>query len=47
MRLEEPGNTEREVTVAAGEAYFRNVGVEHNVINVGSTTMSFVEVEIK
>ena len=47
MRLEEPGNTEREVTVAAGEAYFRDVGVEHNVINVGPTTMSFVEVEIK
>ena len=47
MRLEEPGNTEREVTVAAGEAYFRDVGVERNVINVGPTTMSFVEVEIK
>ena len=47
MRLEEPGNTEREVTVTAGEAYFRNVGVEHNVINVGSEPMSFVEVELK
>ena len=47
MRLEEPGNTEREVTVAAGEAYFRDEGVEHNVINAGSESMSFVEVELK
>ena len=43
----QPGNTEREVTVGAGEAYFRDEGVEHNVINVGSSTMSFVEVELK
>ena len=47
MRLEEPGDTERKVSVAAGEAYFRNIGVEHNVINVGPSTMSFVEVELK
>ena len=47
MRLEEPGNTAREVTVTAGEAYFRDEGVEHNVINMGSEPMSFVEVELK
>ena len=47
MRLEEPGDTEREVAVVAGEAYFRNVGVEHNVINMGSVPMSFIEVELK
>ena len=47
MRLEEPDETEREVTVVAGEAYFRNVGVEHNVINMGSAPMSFIEVELK
>jgi quercetin dioxygenase-like cupin family protein len=47
MRLEEPGDTQREVKVAAGEAYFRNAGVEHNVINMGSASMSFIEVELK
>ena len=47
MRLEEPGGTEREVTVAAGEAYYREEGVEHNVINTGSVPMSFIEVELK
>ena len=35
MRLEEPGDTEREVKVAAGEAYFRNLGIEHNVDLIG------------
>ena len=47
MRLEEPGNTEREVTVTAGEAYFRNVGVEHNVINANDHEFVFVEIELK
>lgn len=47
MALEEPGGTRREVTVKAGEAYSRARGVEHNVINAGSTPMRFVEVELK
>ena len=47
MRLEEPGGAEREVKVNAGEAYFREEGVEHNVINASDDKMSFVEVEIK
>ncbi|MEL7256503.1 MAG: cupin domain-containing protein [Pseudomonadota bacterium] len=47
MRLEEPGGVTRDVTVAAGTAYSRNKGVEHNVINGGSAQMSFVEVELK
>ena len=47
MRLEEPGDTQREVKVAAGEAYFRNLGIEHNVINMGQASMSFIEVELK
>ncbi len=47
MRLEEPGGGVREVTVAAGEAYARPAGVEHNVINAGEAPMSFVEVELK
>lgn len=47
MVLEEPGGTRRTVTVAAGTAYRRSEGVEHNVINGGDNPMSFVEVELK
>lgn len=47
MRLEEPGGKTREVKVPAGEAYRRDCGVEHNVINAGPSQMRFVEVELK
>lgn len=47
MALEEPGGTRREVSVAAGQAYRREAGVTHNVINAGETEMRFVEVELK
>lgn len=47
MLLEEPGGATRRVTVPAGTAYRRAAGVEHNVINAGSGSMSFVEVELK
>ncbi|MGC1488481.1 MAG: cupin domain-containing protein [Albidovulum sp.] len=47
MLLEEPGGGGRSVTVPAGSAYRRAEGVEHNVVNAGGTTMSFVEVELK
>ena len=30
-----------------GRPYFRNAGVEHNVINVNPTEFAFIEVEIK
>jgi beta-alanine degradation protein BauB len=30
-----------------GKSYFRNAGVEHDVINAGAGTMSFVEIELK
>ena len=33
--------------VAAGTAYFRNAGAEHNIINAGSAEVVFVEVELK
>jgi quercetin dioxygenase-like cupin family protein len=45
--LEEPGGTSREAFVAAGGAYRREAGVEHNVVNAGRAPMSFVEIEIK
>lgn len=47
MLLEEPGGGTRTVVFEAGEAYRREEGVEHNVINAGSVPMSFVEVELK
>lgn len=47
MRLEEPGGQSRIVELPAGQAYRRDKGVEHNVINAGDQPMSFVEVEIK
>lgn len=45
MRLQLPGGEVREVVTKAGEAYRRDAGTEHNVINYGDAPMSFVEVE--
>lgn len=47
IQLEEPGGHARNVHVSAGESYRRDAGVEHNVINGGSSAMTFVEVELK
>jgi quercetin dioxygenase-like cupin family protein len=47
MLLEEPGGTKRTVEMAAGEAYRRGSGVEHNVVNDGDAPMTFVEIELK
>ncbi len=38
---------ERRVDVAAGAAYRREAGMEHNVINAGDAPMSFIEIEMK
>lgn len=37
----------KERFVAAGAAYSRPSGVEHNVINGGAAPMSFIEIEMK
>ena len=47
MLIEDPDGGERRVLVAAGMAYRRGRGVEHNVVNDGAAPMSFVEVELK
>ncbi len=31
----------------AGQAYFRHVGVEHNVVNINDFEFVFVEIELK
>lgn len=33
--------------LTCGQAYTRNVGVRHNVINAGSKPLIFVEIELK
>ena len=47
LLLELPGGAEQRVTMPVGQAYTRNAGVEHNVINGGDAPMAFVEVELK
>ena len=37
----------REVLNKAGDAYRREAGVQHNVVNGGSKPMAFIEIEYK
>jgi quercetin dioxygenase-like cupin family protein len=46
LLLEEPGGT-RVAELTAGCAYFREAGVEHNVVNCNDYKFIFVEVEIR
>ncbi|MEO1457387.1 MAG: cupin domain-containing protein, partial [Pseudomonadota bacterium] len=47
LRLIGPGGAESEAQLVAGQSYFREAGVEHDVINAGATEIRFVEVEWK
>lgn len=47
MKIENPDGVDTLVSVAAGDAYRRNAGVKHNVINNSKIPMSFVEIELK
>ena len=38
---------ERESNLTAGTSYYREAGVEHNVINAGKELLVFIEIEIK
>lgn len=40
-------NGEVTAQLVAGQSYFRQAGVEHNVINAGDQELVFVETEIK
>ena len=46
LLLEEPAGN-REAKLSAGVSYFRNEGVEHNVINANDFEFVFVEIEVK
>ena len=39
------GNSEAELV--EGRSYFRNAGVEHNVVNINDSEVVFVEIELK
>ena len=47
MKIEHPDGEDTSVFVAAGDAYRRNAGVKHNVINNGKVPMAFIEIELK
>jgi beta-alanine degradation protein BauB len=46
LLLEESGGS-RTAELAAGHAYFRTAGVEHDVINASDGPFAFVEIELK
>ena len=45
--LIEEGGESRRIDMAAGAAYRREAGVDHNVVNAGDQSMSFIEIEYK
>lgn len=46
LRLQE-NDGERTAELISGQPYFRNSGVEHNVVNANDYEFVFIEVEIK
>jgi beta-alanine degradation protein BauB len=47
LELVGPDGSRSRVRLEQGKSYFRNAGVEHDVINAGGGVMSFVEIELK
>lgn len=47
LKIVLPDGSETLAELKAGEAYFRQKGVHHNVINANAFEFSFVEVEFK
>ncbi|MEM8541090.1 MAG: cupin domain-containing protein [Pseudomonadota bacterium] len=47
LRIVTPDGSETMVEMKAGESYFREKGVHHNVINANNFDYAFVEVEFK
>jgi len=45
--LLETADGDIEAQLKIGQPYFRNEGVEHNVINAGTEELVFIEVELK
>jgi quercetin dioxygenase-like cupin family protein len=47
LKLTGPDGTENFAELSSGISYFRNAGVEHNVINANAYEFVFVEIEFK
>ena len=47
MMLQNPDGRQTISEVPAGNAYIRDAGVNHNVINTSDKQMSFIEIELK
>jgi mannose-6-phosphate isomerase-like protein (cupin superfamily) len=47
MILENPDGTESTTEIKKGNAYIREAGVRHNVINASEKLMVFIEIELK
>jgi quercetin dioxygenase-like cupin family protein len=47
LKLVTDGGQESFAELKKGVPYFRNVGVEHDVINANATEYAFVEIELK
>ena len=47
LKIVTPDGTETLADMKAGESYFREKGVHHNVINANDFDYSFVEIEFK
>lgn len=47
LELVGPDGQRSRACLQRGKSYFRNAGVEHDVINVGADVMAFVEIELK
>lgn len=45
--LLETKESETQATLQSGQSYFRNSGVEHNVVNINDHEFVFVEIELK
>jgi quercetin dioxygenase-like cupin family protein len=47
LELVGPDGGRSRARLEQGKSYFRNAGVEHDVINAGGGVMSFIEIELK
>ena len=47
MILQNPDGTKTTAEITEGNAYKRDAGVRHNVINASAKRMSFIEIELK
>ena len=47
LKLQEKNGEERLADLTAGASYYRDLGVEHNVINANDYEFVFVEIEFK